>query len=72
MNGDNRVEVQTQVYELTADDLKDDGLVASFYTDEARKGFVTEEMVKEIRQAVYRARYRAVWDREMPEDMLKE
>ena len=51
--------------------LKKDGLALSFYTDEYRKGFVTDEMVQEIRGAIARARYRAIWGREMPEDMLK-
>ena len=58
--------------EENADDLKKDGLVASYYTDEYRKGFVTDEMVKEIRQAVQRARFRTIWGKEMPEGMLSD
>lgn len=52
-----------------ADDLKDLGLVASFYTDDARKGFVNQEMVKQIKDAIARARYTAIWGREMPAGM---
>lgn len=51
--------------------LKKRGLVASFYTEEAHKGFVTSEMVDQIREAVARARYQDVWGREMPDQMLK-
>lgn len=54
------------------DDLKDDGLVASFYTEDARKGFVTEAMVKQIKEAIIKARFKTAWDKEMPEGMLKE
>ena len=54
------------------DDLKDDGLVASFYTETARKGFVTDEMVKQIKEAVLKARFKTVWGKDMPEGMLKE
>ena len=57
--------------EADADDLKENGLVASYYTDEYRKGFVTEEMVAEIKKAVMRARFKSVWGKDMPEDMLK-
>ena len=54
------------------DDLKDEGLVISFYTESARKGFVTSEMVSAIKVAVQKARFKAVWGKEMPEGMLKE
>lgn len=57
--------------ENDAEDLRDDGLVASYYTDEYRKGFVTPEMVEEIRKAVARARFKQIWGKDMPEDMLK-
>ena len=57
--------------EADADDLKENGLVASYYTDEYRKGFVTEEMVAEIKKAVLRARFKRVWGKDMPKDMLK-
>ncbi len=58
--------------EENAKDLKKNGLVASYYTDEYRKGFVTVEMVSEIRQAVQRARFREIWGKEMPEGMLSD
>lgn len=46
------------------------GLVASFYSDLQNKDFVTEDMVREIRNAIARARYRAQWGRDMPRGML--
>lgn len=57
--------------EENARSLKKRGLVASFYTDESHKGFVTEDMVAQIRIAVAKAKYREVWGREMPEEMMK-
>ena len=54
----------------TRSGLKKKGLVASFYTDDYRKGFVTAEMVEEIKKAVERARFREVWGKEVPEGML--
>ena len=56
--------------EDNASSLKKKGLVASFYTDEHRKGFVTPEMVEKIKEAVARARFKRIWDKEMPEEML--
>lgn len=52
--------------------LEEKGLIASFYTDTARKGFVTKAMVQEIREALSRVHYRRKWGREMPEGMLKQ
>ena len=52
-------------------DLKEDGLTLSFYTDEYRKGFVTDEMVQKIKIALARVKYHAIWGRDMPEGMLK-
>ena len=52
--------------------LKKKGLVMSFYTETNKKGFVNASMVREIRHAIIRARYRKVWGREMPDDMLKD
>ena len=54
-----------------ADSLKGKGLVASFYTEEYRKGFVTDELVSEIRNAIARAQFQSIWGREMPKDMLR-
>ena len=58
--------------EENSDWLKKKGLVKSYYTDTARKGFVNDSMVREIRNEIIRARYRAQWEREMPADMLKD
>ena len=52
--------------------LKKKGLVASFYQEIPDSGFVTEEMVKKIKLAVARARYKNVWWREMPDTMQDE
>ena len=56
--------------EENAKDLKKRGLVASFYTDAHRKGFVTPEMVEKIKAAVARARFKRTWGKDMPEEML--
>ena len=58
--------------EKNRDWLKKKGLVMSFYTETSQKGFVNKSMVREIRHAIIRARYRKVWGREMPDDMLKD
>ena len=50
-----------------AEELAEDGFVASFYTEESGKGFVTDAMVREIRNAIARARYRMQWGRDMPD-----
>lgn len=54
-----------------AKSLKKEGLELSFYTDEYRKGFVTDEMVHEIKSAIARARFRKAWDKGMPDGMLE-
>jgi len=56
--------------EANAKKLAKEGLVASFYADEPSDSFVTDDMVRKIRNATARARYRAQWGRDMPEDML--
>ena len=53
------------------DDLRDDGFVAGYYSEKTGNGFVTNEMVREIHDAVVRVRYREHWGREMPADMQK-
>ena len=61
-----------QAYEKEHEEkLKRLGLVASFYSDKARKGFVTQDTVRQIKEAVAKARFRAVWGRDAPEGMLK-
>lgn len=58
--------------EENSDWLKKKGLIKSYYTETAKKGFVNDSMVREIRNEIIRARYRAQWGREMPADMLKD
>ena len=48
------------------------GLAASFYTDTAHKGFVTDETVKEAKAAVARLLYKRCWGRDMPGGMANE
>jgi hypothetical protein len=52
--------------------LKGKGLVASFYSEIENGPFVTDDMVKDVRNAVMRYRYRYTWGREAPEGMLAE
>ena len=49
--------------------LKEKGLVASYYSDEHKRGFVTDEMIDEIREYVARARFRYIWGKDMPDGM---
>ena len=58
--------------EKNYDKLKKKGLMISFYTETSKKRFVNDSMVREIRHAIIRTRYRAQWGREMPADMLKD
>ena len=53
-----------------AEDMRKKGLVASYYTDMHQRGFVSPEMVDEIREAVARARFKTIWGKDMPESML--
>ena len=53
-----------------AEDLKEKGLVASYYCDEHKRGFVTQEMIEEIQEAIARARFRTIWGKDMPDGML--
>jgi len=46
------------------------GLAGSFYTDVGHKGFVTSDMVKKIKSIIEHVRFRAIWKREMPEEMV--
>ena len=55
-----------QYEESNADGLRGRGLVASFYTPNSHEGFVKDKMVRAIRDAVARMRYREQWGREMP------
>ena len=53
-----------------ADELREKGLVASYYCDEHKRGFVTQEMIEEIQEAIARARFRTIWGKDMPDGML--
>lgn len=50
--------------------LKGQGLVASFYTDDARKGFVTVDMVRSIKIAIAQEKFKSVWGKDMPAEMF--
>ena len=52
-----------------ADDLKEMGLVASYYSDEHKRGFVTQEMIDEIKELVALARFRQIWGKDMPDGL---
>ena len=54
--------------EENAESLKDKGLLMSFYTDGTHEGFVSDGMVRMVREAVVRWRYREQWGREAPGD----
>ena len=53
-----------------AEDLREKGLVASYYTDIHQRGFVSPDMVEEIKEAIARARFKNIWGKDMPEGML--
>ena len=56
--------------EANAEDLARKGLVLSRYTENAHTGFVKDWMIRELRDALTRRRYRDQWRREMPRDMI--
>jgi len=56
--------------EKDPESLRGRGLVASFYTDDARKGFVTTDMIRSIKVAIAQKNFRAVWGRDMPPEMF--
>ena len=53
--------------EENAESLKDKGLLMSFYTESSHEGFVSDGMVRMVREAVVRWRYREQWGREAPD-----
>ena len=56
-----------QAYEReNLEDLREKGFMEGFYTDDANKAFVDDEMVQRIRDDISRVRYRTVWGRDMP------
>ena len=58
--------------EKNDDWLEKKGLVASFFDSLPDKDFVSEEMIRAIRNRASAVRYRRQWGREMPEGMLGE
>ena len=58
-----------QYEEQNAEDLRDKGLLMSFYTEASHTGFVTDKTVREVRRAIIRRRYREQWGRDMSADM---
>ena len=44
--------------------LRARGLCGSFYSDETRMGFVTDEIVQQVRTLSAKARYRRIWGRD--------
>ena len=55
-----------QYEEQRSEELKEMGLLASFYTEKSHDGFVKDPMVRAVRDAVVAWRYRQQWGREMP------
>ena len=49
-----------------AEELKKAGFIGGFYTDETDSDFVNDEIVRKIKDAARRARYRGIWGRDMP------
>ena len=58
--------------EKNGDWLENKGLVASFFVSLPDKDFVSEEMIRTIRNRAAGVRYRRQWGRERPEGMLGE
>jgi hypothetical protein len=58
-----------QYEEANSEDLREKGLLASFYAEKSHEGFVTDKTVREVREAIVRLRYREQWGRDMPEGM---
>ena len=56
--------------EENADWLGKKGLVATFFSELPDKYFVTDEMIRTIRNRAAGVRYRRQWNREMPAGML--
>ena len=52
--------------ESRSEELKEKGLLASFYTENSHEGFVKDSMVRAVRDAVVARRYREQWGRDLP------
>ena len=59
-----------QYEDKNAQELREKGLVASFYTETSHEGFVSDKTVREVRNALARRLYREQWGRDMPSGML--
>ena len=55
-----------QYEEQRSEELKDMGLLASFYTENSHEGFVNDPMVRAVRDVVAARRYREQWGRDLP------
>ena len=51
--------------ERNSEELKENGLLASYYTANSHEGFVKSWIVREVRDAVAARRYREQWGREI-------
>lgn len=51
--------------ERNSEELKENGLLASYYTENSHEGFVKSWIVREVRDAVAARRYREQWGREI-------
>ena len=57
--------------EQNAEKLAKKGFIAGYYAETAHPGFVNNEMLRDIKNGIARAKYREKWGREMPEGMLE-
>ena len=56
--------------EANSEGLKQKGLVLSCYTENSHEGFVKDWIVRDVRDALTRRRYRDQWGRDMPSNMI--
>lgn len=52
--------------------LEGKGLVTSFFAERPDRDFVSQDMIRTIKNRAAAVRYRRQWDKEMPEGMLEE
>jgi len=55
-----------QYEEERSEELKEMGLLTSFYTENSHDGFVKDAMVRAVRDALAARRYREQWGRDIP------
>ena len=51
--------------ESRSEELREKGLLASYYTENSHEGFVKDSMVRAVRDAVVARRYREQWGRDL-------